>query len=593
MFRRAGSSLAPHLRRLQHSKASARSTLRAAYPGAVLSSGVLAAYILWYTNTHTVHNDAASPIALGKAKQAGPSLIAGGDVGEVEGLRSVVWGSNRSNTLTPDELEVIRTPSVAGWLDGVALRDLALHRDHAACVDARGDVYQWGSGYAGADSDKRLKPTLTLREKNIVQLKLTNGRLYALSASGKVYSLASEAAKQELRPGAPTPSSDSWWGTGWFWGEDETVDFVEVTPNAHLKWGEKFISIEAGNDHVLGVTSEGRTFAHPVNKNANAYGQLGFRKFEIPDPTIHNLPNGKSHHIEVELIPKSIADPYAKSSRGIRPSTGPATSDTLASIDDTNIRFCPHFYEIPVLKGVDVAQVAAGGRSSFVRTRGGRVLAWGANEYGQLGLGSNVVLDTITVPTEVVLWKSATSRGTTTCLDIAAGGDLTAFTVERNDQSSPPTVDLLMCGNGQWGGLGGNTFSNAQGAPLRAKNVSGLLEYSDTTKSLQPIPPHAITISPTGHVLLTLNTSSDVNVGGRDLVVWGKNYESELGNGKKSSVPVPTTLETPEGGRFMLRRRKAVVKDLHGKVWKRDVNVEQRAVVGFGSSAVYWKISER
>lgn len=188
---------------------------------------------------------------------------------------------------------------------------------------------------------------------------------------------------------------------------------------------------------------------------------------------------------------------------------------------------------------------------------------------------------------------------------------MTAFTVERTEEKNSKTIDLLMCGNGQWGGLGGNSFSNAQGNPLRAKNVSGLVECrfrlldcdrpltlcklnidSDATKSLQPIAPIAVNISPTGHVLLTLNTASDVDIGGHDLVVWGKNYESELGNGKKSSVPVPTTLETPEGGRFMLRRRKAKeVKDLHGKVWKRGIAVEQQAVVGFSSSAVYWKIS--
>ena len=81
---------------------------------------------------------------------------------------------------------------------------------------------------------------------------------------------------------------------------------------------------------------------------------------------------------------------------------------------------------------------------------------------------------------------------------------------------------------------------------------------------------------------------------GKDLVVWGKNYESELGNGKKSSVSVPTTLETPEGGRFMLKSRIAKeVRNLKGDIWGRKVEVEQRAVVGFGNSAVYWKISEK
>jgi hypothetical protein len=184
--------------------------------------------------------------------------------------------------------------------------------------------------------------------------------------------------------------------------------------------------------------------------------------------------------------------------------------------------------------------------------------------------------------------------------------------VEHIDDSSSKTIDVLMCGNGQWGGLGSNIYSNAQSIPLRAKNVSGLLECkivicpiyislldvsppildSDTTKKLQPIAPQAVTISPTGHVLLTLNTSSEVDVGGRDLVVWGKNYESELGNGKKSSLPVPTTLETPEG-RFMLKHRKVKeVRGLDGKVWKRKVEIEQHAVVGFGNSAVFWKISK-
>lgn len=112
----------------------------------------------------------------------------------------------------------------------------------------------------------------------------------------------------------------------------------------------------------------------------------------------------------------------------------------------------------------------------------------------QIGLGNNIVLDTITVPTEVILWRASSPRSGTKCLCITAGlklflnviipvdllgskgGDLTAFVVERVDESSSRTIDLLMCGNGQWGGLGSNTYSNAQSVPLRAKNVSGLQE---------------------------------------------------------------------------------------------------------------------
>lgn len=74
-------------------------------------------------------------------------------------------------------------------------------------------------------------------------------------------------------------------------------------------------------------------------------------------------------------------------------------------------------------------------------------------------------------------------------------------------------------------------------------------------------------------------------------MVWGRNRESELGNGKKANLVIPATVESPEGDRIMLVTKKATeVKDLHGKVWKRGVKVEQHAVAGYECSAVYWKI---
>ena len=54
---------------------------------------------------------------------------------------------------------------LANWLNGVALRDLALHENYGACVDAKGDVYQWGEGYSGANALKDAKPAATLRGK--------------------------------------------------------------------------------------------------------------------------------------------------------------------------------------------------------------------------------------------------------------------------------------------------------------------------------------------------------------------------------------------------------------------------------------------
>ena len=59
--------------------------------------------------------------------------------------------------------ESLKSPTPLPWLDGVALFDLALHEAHAACVDARGDVYQWGG--VSVQGGTPAKPIRTLRGK--------------------------------------------------------------------------------------------------------------------------------------------------------------------------------------------------------------------------------------------------------------------------------------------------------------------------------------------------------------------------------------------------------------------------------------------
>jgi hypothetical protein len=109
---------------------------------------------------------------------------------------------------------------------------------------------------------------------------------------------------------------------------------------------------------------------------------------------------------------------------------------------------------------------------------------------------------------------------------------------------------------------------------------------------MQPISPHAISISPTGHVLVTLETltGSTGMHGGRDLVVWGANYDYQLGIGKRGNTANPVTLHRPDGSRYLLHKVEATVKDLEGKVWKSKAAVEQTAVAGNKTSVVYWRI---
>ncbi|OAX36598.1 RCC1 BLIP-II protein [Rhizopogon vinicolor AM-OR11-026] len=594
MFKRTAAQAWRYRRLHSHlSQAGQVARARPARSAVIASSTAVTAGLLWYSFSTTIHNDAVMTPTPGNVSQPvrKASTSSTGVTGDDRSICAVVWGSNQYDIIDPSEpgVERVQYPVNASWLKDVALRDLALHERHAACVDARGDVYQWGDGFFGSrpkSESEAQRPKLTLRGQNIIQLQVTESRVYALSASGTIYVFAANAGQQKLPTAKTTPASTSWWGTG------PTIDFTEIAPNGKLAWGEKFVSISAGRNHLLALTSSGRTFTHPMNKSANTHGQLGLRKFDIPAPPISIA---SPPRVPVELVPRAVADPFAKASPFARVSVSsapPATSSNLDGIDDQHIRFSDSLFEIPSLKGIKVSQIAAGGRSSFIVTDSGRVLGWGANEFGQIGLGGNITLDTITVPTEVVLSRNVPNSVRTRCIDIAAGGDLTYFVAERTDGESSVYIDLLTCGNGQWGGLGNNLFSNAQGNPVRAKNVSGLREYNENSRSMSPILPHAIAVSPTGHVLLTLDTQAYGGPGGsgRDLIAWGLNHDYQLGTGKRSSLPVPTTLEHPEGGRFILGRRTAPVKDLSGKLWKKNVEVEQRAAAGYGNSIVYWKI---
>ncbi|KZV90442.1 hypothetical protein EXIGLDRAFT_837841 [Exidia glandulosa HHB12029] len=118
-------------------------------------------------------------------------------------------------------------------------------------------------------------------------------------------------------------------------------------------------------------------------------------------------------------------------------------------------------------------------------------------------------------------------------------------------------------------------------------------------KRLEPMGVHALSVSPapSGHVLLTLDTISRFGTGGdaparRDLLVWGMNQSSQLGNGARKSLATPQHLEDAAGNRAMLGEKWTRVLDLQGNVWGRNVKVEQRVVAGHDCSIAYWKIVE-
>nr|XP_018264786.1 uncharacterized protein I303_02965 [Kwoniella dejecticola CBS 10117]OBR86944.1 hypothetical protein I303_02965 [Kwoniella dejecticola CBS 10117] len=483
------------------------------------------------------------------------------------------WGSNKNLTLFPDgQVTNVKKPLPLSQLGNTPLRDLVLAEEYGACVDARGDLWMWGKGYdPSGEIGKSLK-----------------GKLFALSKHGQLYVLPSSKSLQSDRQ---DKSTQSWWS--YLFSSDPGVDFIELQASGGLKWGEKWVDVSVGRNHLLAVTSQGRTFSLPLNEKANSHRQLGTKQeFEVP------------------LVPQTILGEVFGSERDIR------FADTLT--------------EIPSLRNIPIAQVAASERTSFVRTKNGFVLGFGANENGQIGLGSSSSVDIIPVPVEVVLAKSYPSGTKIECTDIKAGGLTTFFTIKRYFPGRQGTfVDVLGCGSGISGALGTGMYTSATGMPVRVKTISGLQEYSEKAKTFLPIGIHNLSISPSlnTHVYATLDTvtladEKGVKEGryGKDVMAWGANVDYQIGNGKRSSTAIPQHLppigskinvidalsgspkeeESLSSGtqspmphsRLQLHIRKANAYDLYGKLIKRKVKCEETMVAGYNASVLYNKIIE-
>lgn len=342
-----------------------------------------------------------------------------------------------------------------------------------------------------------------------------------------------------------------------------------------------------GQHHLLAVTNHGRTFSLPLSPAANTHRQLGTKQtFPVAD------------------TPKEAL----------------AQSPDLPPASDP--RFATTLTEIPALSGIQIAEVAASERSSFVRTTEGRVLGFGANDYGQIGLGPTTTVSTVPTPVEISLGKAYPNGASVRCTGITAGGQTTLFTVESTLPGASTTlVDVLSCGNGQNGSLGSGMWSSASYAPARIKAISSLQEYSEKEGKTIPIGIYSLSMSPSPmcHAFAVLDTVRNADAKGageglfgKDVLVWGGNSDYQLGTGKRSAQATPQHLasviphaidtlvadigtEEVEGSpipvtRLQLHTGKADAYDPMGKLIKRGVKVEETLVAGYNCSVLYSKI---
>ncbi|ROV93500.1 hypothetical protein VSDG_06832 [Cytospora chrysosperma] len=472
-----------------------------------------------------------------------------------------VWGSNVGKVVAPDSREtVVKTPRRLPFFDGQLLRDLKVDQEFGAAVTEKGDLVQWGRGYWAEDP----RPAVTLKGKDITKLAISRDRILALSSGGSVYSIP--AAKLDQRP--QTESNGS------FWSNPATAIGYRTLNPKDLGWNEKIVDVSSGLEHALLLTSKGRVFSAAASSESfPTRGQLG-----IPGLTWDTRPQG----------------PYDQPQ------------------------------EVAALKGFKAKKIATGNYHSLVLDDEGRVFAFGDNSLGQLGIPPQPSTPVVDSPSPLPLdqlYKGSDYQPKVTL--IAAGGSNSFFTVDATkvaSQRAPldgvvPARDLgqvvadtWAAGEGIKGSLGNGTWTHISDGPAKVKALSGLFEWNEKANKVVPIRLASLSVGSTHtaavmdnatHVDAADKTNGDDAYWGSDVLWWGGNEFSQLGNGKRRNSNTPIYIGPLDGGvgdskagktggeehRFQVTPRQTVRLGKDGK--GRKVSVEQRVECGRYVTAVY------
>ncbi|KAJ3299149.1 hypothetical protein HK104_009943 [Borealophlyctis nickersoniae] len=473
------------------------------------------------------------------------------------------WGSNNYGLVAPEEAEkVIKNAQEMKFFQGQVLRGLAFAERHAAAIDLDGNLLQWGVGHYLAGDRKAnaasVQPEVTLAGRDLVQLACTHKKVYALSRKGEVFVLSAkkDVESETAQTRAEAKKRGELKAGSWLWGGGEEVV-------VKLRGSERIKSIAGGAHHLVALSSGGKLYAVAADSQGNKWGQLG--QFDAPTPS----------------GPEDAAD------------------------------FAVDLLPVSSVRNIKFSEVACGDNHTLARTSDGRVFAFGNNNFGQLGrtVEYEEGQSFSAAPLEVdSLWSNMRSTAKPLdwkCSKIAAGGNTSLFVVEK-----PKEIEVLACGMGQFGQLGHGGFHHIMKHPQRVKVISGLSQYSESSKAVLPIGITSLVAGATHcAAVLDNHTGSHVASYGRDTVMWGQNMHNELarGDGKKgnASSPVwvagigydgPVTVQkmgTENGGEFAnagmgrLQLAPAGPVTVNGK----KVTAEQDIALGHGVTAVYFKVA--
>jgi alpha-tubulin suppressor-like RCC1 family protein len=344
-----------------------------------------------------------SLVAAGAAVAA-PASGAGGGISPAVGGTLRAWGFNAFGQLGNGTTTDSGTPVQPGLPAGTTVAGASAGCGHTVALTRSGQVFAWGLNDFG-----QLGNGTTTGSAVPVRVPLPAGTTATAVAAGCQFSLALTSGGQVLAWGR---GSEGQLGNG-------TTSTSQATPvNVLLPAGTTVTAVSAGGDHALALTSRGQVLAWGFNN----HGQLGDGTgtgSEVPVPAL--LPAGTT----VTAVSAGAFHSLALTGAGQVLAWGQNASGELGdgtSIDSAS----PVAVALPA--GTTVTAVSAGAAHSLALTSTGRVLAWGANDHGQLGDGSTSETESpvvVALPSGVT--ATAVSAGADHSLALTAGSQVWAW----------------------------------------------------------------------------------------------------------------------------------------------------------------------
>jgi alpha-tubulin suppressor-like RCC1 family protein len=315
------------------------------------------------TGRSAVAGAAAALAAAAVLAAAGaPAAAQAGSRARVAAGAAQAWGDNKDGQLGDGTVQGRHKPVGVKLPVGVTVTAVATGGKHSLAITSTGKVLAWGNNFYGQLGDG------TRKDRHApVAVALPKGTTVIAVAAGGTSSLAVTAAGKVLA-----------WGDNHYGqlGNASTVN-SDVPVRARLPMGARVVAVRASYNYSMALTAGGQVLTWGYNGS----GQLGTGFHTASEvPVRVRLPR----RTRVAAIATGGYDGLVLTKTGRVLAWG---DNKFGQLGNGNYRSSELPVAVKVPPGVRIVALGGGSQHSLALTSAGRLLAWGYNAFGQLGTG--------------------------------------------------------------------------------------------------------------------------------------------------------------------------------------------------------------